>query len=116
MTARRSLPRNVVWSLERAGKEATGTRSSSSGRTSANFKIDGNKITGDVSSLTNAVQMDVLSHGYILPKAYYERSAPTASRKRRSEPARTWSTNSSRTLRPAQGNPTTGAASRPSRT
>ena len=50
-----------MWSLERAGKEATGNPIQFVWKNIGNFKIDGNKITGDVLQFDPvAVQMDVV--------------------------------------------------------
>ena len=65
---------DVVWSLERAGKEETGNPIQFVWKNIGNFKIDGNKITGDVVSFDPTLfkWMSFLT-GYILPKAYYEK-------------------------------------------
>ena len=65
---------DVVWSLERAGKEETGNPIQFVWKNVTNFKIDGNKITGDVVSFDPTLfkWMSFLT-GYILPKAYYEK-------------------------------------------
>ena len=64
---------DVVWSLERAGKEETGNPIQFVWSTVGNFQIDGNVITGDVLSYDPTLfkWMGFLT-GYILPKAYYE--------------------------------------------
>ena len=65
---------DVVWSLERAGKEATGNPIQFVWKTLSNFKIDGNKITADAAGFDPVLfkWMSFLT-GYILPKAYYEK-------------------------------------------
>ena len=65
---------DVVWSLERAGKEETGNPIQFVWKKIGNFKIDGNKITGDVIQFDPTLfkWMSFLT-GYILPKAYYEK-------------------------------------------
>ena len=65
---------DVVWSLERAGKEETGNPIQFVWSKVGNFTIDGNKITGDVLSFEPTLfkWMSFLT-GYILPKAYYEK-------------------------------------------
>ena len=74
MTARRSPPDDVVWSLERAGKEETGNPIQFVWKKIGNFKVDGNKITGDVMQFEPTLfkWMSFLT-GYVLPKAYYEK-------------------------------------------
>ena len=65
---------DVVWSLERAGKEETGNPIQFVWKNIGNFKIDGNKITGDVMQFDPTLfkWMSFLT-GYVLPKAYYEK-------------------------------------------
>ncbi|MEP9385824.1 ABC transporter substrate-binding protein [Mesorhizobium sp. KR9-304] len=65
---------DIVWSLERAGKEETGNPIQFVWKNVNNFKIDGNKITGDVVGFdpTYFKWMSFLT-GYVLPKAYYEK-------------------------------------------
>ena len=65
---------DVVWSLERAGDEKTGNPIQFVWKNVGNFKIDGNKITGDVVQFDPVLfkWMSFLT-GYILPKAYYEK-------------------------------------------
>ena len=64
---------DVVWSLERAGDEKTGNPIQFVWGKCGNYKIDGNKITGDVKSFepTFFKWMAFLT-GYVLPKKYYE--------------------------------------------
>ena len=66
-------PEDVVWSLERAGDEKTGNPIQFVWGKCGNYKIDGNKITGDVKSFepTFFKWMAFLT-GYVLPKKYYE--------------------------------------------
>ena len=65
---------DIVWSLERAGKEETGNPIQFVWKNVNNFKIDGNKITADVVQFdpTYFKWMSFLT-GYVLPKAYYEK-------------------------------------------
>ncbi len=67
-------PEDVVWSLERAAKAETGNPIQFIWSTAGNYKIEGNKITGDVLRFepTFFKWMAFLT-GYILPKAYYEK-------------------------------------------
>ena len=64
---------DVVWSLERAGKEETGNPIQFVWSTVGNFQIDGNVITADVLSYDPTLfkWMGFLT-GYVLPKQYYE--------------------------------------------
>jgi peptide/nickel transport system substrate-binding protein len=65
---------DIVWSLQRAGDEKTGNPIQFVWKNVNNFKIDGNKITGDVVGFdpTYFKWMSFLT-GYVLPKAYYEK-------------------------------------------
>ncbi len=65
---------DVVWSLERAGKEETGNPIQFIWSKIGNFSIDGNRITADVLSYEPTIfkWMSFLT-GYVLPKAYYEK-------------------------------------------
>ena len=65
---------DVVWSLERAGAEATGNPIQFVWSKIGNFSIDGNKITADVKSFEPTLfkWMTFLT-GYVMPKAYYEK-------------------------------------------
>ncbi|RVA01888.1 twin-arginine translocation signal domain-containing protein, partial [Mesorhizobium sp. M7A.F.Ca.US.002.01.1.1] len=65
---------DVVWSLQRAGDEKTGNPIQFVWKNVNNFKIDGNKITGDVVQF-DPVYFKWMSFltGYIMPKAYYEK-------------------------------------------
>lgn len=67
-------PADVVWSLERAAKAETGNPIQFVWSTAGNYKIEGNKITGDVLRFepTFFKWMAFLT-GYVLPKAYYEK-------------------------------------------
>ncbi|MGB5871080.1 MAG: ABC transporter substrate-binding protein [Albidovulum sp.] len=67
-------PEDVVWSLTRAGAEATGNPIQFIWSTIGNFTIEGNKITGDVLRFDPTIfkWMSFLT-GYVLPKAYYEK-------------------------------------------
>ena len=67
-------PEDVVWSLERAAKQETGNPIQFIWSTAGNYKIEGNKITGDVLRFepTFFKWMAFLT-GYVLPKAYYEK-------------------------------------------
>lgn len=65
---------DVVWSLERAGAEATGNPIQFIWSKIGNFSIDGNRITADVLSYEPTIfkWMSFLT-GYVMPKAYYEK-------------------------------------------
>ncbi|MEP2759473.1 MAG: ABC transporter substrate-binding protein [Hyphomicrobiales bacterium] len=65
---------DVVWSLERAGREDTGNPIQFIWSKIGNFAIDGNRITADVISYEPTIfkWMSFLT-GYVLPKAYYEK-------------------------------------------
>ncbi|MEZ5802469.1 MAG: ABC transporter substrate-binding protein [Rhizobiaceae bacterium] len=65
---------DIVWSLTRAGQEATGNPIQFVWKNVTNLKADGNKITGDVVQFdpTYFKWMSFLT-GYVLPKAYYEK-------------------------------------------
>ncbi len=65
---------DVVWSLERAAKQETGNPIQFIWSTVGNYKIEGNKITGDVLRFdpTFFKWMAFLT-GYVMPKAYYEK-------------------------------------------
>ncbi|WP_420414948.1 ABC transporter substrate-binding protein [Roseibium sp.] len=65
---------DVVWSLERAGREDTGNPIQFIWSKIGNFSIDGNRITADVISYEPTIfkWMSFLT-GYVLPKAYYEK-------------------------------------------
>lgn len=67
-------PEDVVWSLERAAKAETGNPIQFVWSTAGNYKIEGNKITGDVLRFepTFFKWMAFLT-GYVMPKAYYEK-------------------------------------------
>jgi peptide/nickel transport system substrate-binding protein len=70
-------PEDVVWSLDRAAKQETGNPIQFIWSTAGNYKIEGNRITGDVLRFepTYFKWMAFLT-GYILPKAYYEKVGP----------------------------------------
>ena len=75
MTARRSRPKTSSgrWSA-RAIRRRRQSRSSSSGSTIGNFKIDGNRITADVKQFEPTLfKWMAFLTGYVLPKAYYEK-------------------------------------------
>ncbi|HEY5210347.1 MAG TPA: ABC transporter substrate-binding protein [Stellaceae bacterium] len=67
-------PEDVVWSLERAGKKETGNPIQSLWSTVGKFKIDGQRVTGEVLAFdpTYFKWMAFLT-GYVLPKNYYEK-------------------------------------------
>ena len=65
-------PEDVVWSLNRAGDQKGGNPISFIWSTATNYKIEGNRITGDVVRYepTYFMWMAFLT-GYVLPKDYY---------------------------------------------
>ena len=66
-------PQDVVWSLERAGHPDTGNPIMFVWSKVANFKIDGNRITGDVVSFEPTLfKWMAFLTAYVLPQAYYE--------------------------------------------
>lgn len=67
-------PEDVVFSLERASRKDGGNPVQFIWATSGNWKIDGNRITGDVFQYepTYFKWMAFLT-GFVLPKAYYEK-------------------------------------------
>ncbi len=67
-------PEDVVWSLQRAGREDSGNPIQFIWSTVGNFQVDGNRITADVLRFepTIFLWMAFLT-GYVLPKAYYEK-------------------------------------------
>lgn len=67
-------PEDIVWSLERAAKKDGGNPIQFIWSTAGNYKIEGNRITGDVLRFepTFFMWMGFLT-GYVLPKAYYEK-------------------------------------------
>lgn len=68
---------DVVWSLERAGREETGNPIQFIWSTLDNFRIDGNVITADVTQFDPTIfkWMGFLT-GYVLPKKYFEEVGP----------------------------------------
>ncbi|QDZ02609.1 peptide ABC transporter substrate-binding protein [Nitratireductor mangrovi] len=68
---------DIVWSLERAGKAETGNPIQFVWKNVGNFRVDGNKITGDVIQFDPTLfkWMSFLT-GYVMPKAYYEKVGP----------------------------------------
>lgn len=70
-------PEDVVWSLERAAKEETGNPIQFTWSKIGNFKIDGNKVTGDVLAYDPTIfKWMAFLTGYVLPKAYFEKVGP----------------------------------------
>ncbi|ENN87230.1 ABC transporter, periplasmic peptide-binding protein [Rhizobium freirei PRF 81] len=65
-------PADIVWSLERAAKQETGNPIQFIWSTANNYKVEGNRITGDVVRFepTFFKWMAFLT-GYVLPKDYY---------------------------------------------
>jgi len=65
-------PDDIVWSLERAAKQETGNPIQFIWSTANNYKVEGNRITGDVVRFepTYFKWMAFLT-GYVLPKDYY---------------------------------------------
>jgi len=67
-------PEDVVWSLERAGKPDSGNPVQSLWSTVGKFKIDGNRVTGQVLSYDPTYfKWGAFLTGYVLPKAYYQK-------------------------------------------
>ena len=65
---------DVVWSLTRAGAEATGNPIQFIWSTIGNLTADGNKITADVVRFEPTIfKWMYFLTGYVLPKAYYEK-------------------------------------------
>ncbi len=65
---------DVVWSLERAGKQETGNPIQFVWSKIGNFKVDGNKITADVLSFEPTLfKWMAFLTAYVMPKAYYEK-------------------------------------------
>ncbi|MEO0990306.1 MAG: ABC transporter substrate-binding protein, partial [Pseudomonadota bacterium] len=66
-------PEDVVWSLERAGKEETGNPIQFLWSTLGNFTVDGNRIEADVLRFDPTVfKWMAFLTAYVLPKDYYE--------------------------------------------
>ena len=66
---------DVVWSLERAGKQDGGNPIAFIWGKIGNFKVDGNKITADVLSFEPTLfKWMAFLTGYVMPKAYYEKA------------------------------------------
>ncbi len=70
-------PEDVVWSLNRAGDQKGGNPISFIWSTATNYKIEGNRITGDVVRYepTYFMWMAFLT-GYVLPKDYFTKVGP----------------------------------------
>lgn len=70
-------PEDVVWSLEKGANKTGGNPMQFLWASVQNYKIEGNRITGDVVSYdpTFFKWMSFLT-GYVLPKAYYEKVGP----------------------------------------
>jgi peptide/nickel transport system substrate-binding protein len=67
-------PEDIVWSLERAAKKETGNPIQFTWSTIGNYKIEGNRVTGDVLSFDPTIfKWMAFLTGYVLPKAYYEK-------------------------------------------
>jgi peptide/nickel transport system substrate-binding protein len=70
-------PEDVVWSLQRAADEKTGNPGQFIWSTAGNYKIEGNRITGDVLRFEPTFFMwAAFLTGYVLPKHYYEKVGP----------------------------------------
>ncbi|MEM9221790.1 MAG: ABC transporter substrate-binding protein [Pseudomonadota bacterium] len=68
---------DVVWSLERAGQEATGNPIQFVWSKVGNFEVDGNVITADVLEFEPTLfKWMAFLTGYVLPKNYYEEVGP----------------------------------------
>lgn len=65
---------DVAWSLERAGKEATGNPIQFIWGKIGNFQVDGSTVTADVTSFEPTLfKWMAFLTGYVLPKAYCEK-------------------------------------------
>jgi peptide/nickel transport system substrate-binding protein len=74
---RRSRPRDVFWSLERAGKKDSANPISFIWSTARRYKIDGNRITaGAIRYEPSFFMWMAFLTGYVLPKAYDEKVGP----------------------------------------
>lgn len=70
-------PEDVVFSLERAADPKSGNPGQFVWGKFGNYKIDGNKITGDVLEYEPTVfKWMAFLTGYVLPKAYFEKVGP----------------------------------------
>jgi peptide/nickel transport system substrate-binding protein len=70
-------PEDVVWSLERAGSKDGGSPVQSVWSTAGNYKIDGDRVTGDVLRFEPTIfEWMAFLTGYVLPKAYYTKVGP----------------------------------------
>ena len=68
---------DVAWSLDRAGRDATGNPIQFVWSTLTNFQVDGNVVTADVARFEPTIfKWMYFLTGYVLPKAYYERVGP----------------------------------------
>lgn len=67
-------PADVVWSLERAGSPETGNPIQFVWGKVGNYRVDGNRITGDVLEFEPTLfKWMAFLTGYVLPKDYYEK-------------------------------------------
>ncbi len=70
-------PEDVVWSIEREGKQGGGNPVSFIWAGLDNFKIDGKRITADVKQYDPVIfKWMAFLTGYVLPKAYFEKVGP----------------------------------------
>ncbi|MFN3644608.1 MAG: ABC transporter substrate-binding protein [Gemmobacter sp.] len=68
---------DVAWSLERAGRDATGNPIQFVWSTLTNFRVEGNVVTADVARFEPTIfKWMYFLTGYVLPKAYYEKVGP----------------------------------------
>jgi peptide/nickel transport system substrate-binding protein len=71
-------PQDVVWNLERVANPDTGNVVQAVWASAANFQIDGNRITGDVTQyVPDYFKWMAFLTGYVLPSKYYQEVGAT---------------------------------------